>query len=115
VIEKMSDDNVQVPAPVESTGIAATAVVAANVNALTEDVAKLRKQIKSVWVAVIVLIVLVVALAASTLAPRLLGVRGMGGAGFQGRQGGFQPGQGTSPQGPGGAGAPQAPGGDDQP
>lgn len=108
----MSDDNMQAPAPAESTGTAATAVIAANVNALSEDVAKLKKQVKSVWVTVIVLIVLVVVLAAFTVAPRSLGIRMMGGAGFQGRQGGFQPNQSTAPQTPGGNGgnAPQAPG-----
>lgn len=100
----MSDSNVQAPVPAENTGIAATAVIAANVNSLSEDVAKLKKQLKSVWVTVIVLIVLVVALAGFTLLPRFLGVRAFGGAGFQGRQGGFQPNQNGAPQTPGGTG-----------
>lgn len=98
----MSDESVQAPAPAQDTGIAATAVVAANVSALGEDIEKLKKQLRSVWAAVIVLIVLVVALAAFTLLPRLLGVRAFSGAGFQGRPGGgFQPNQNGAPRTPG--------------
>jgi hypothetical protein len=97
----MGDDNVHVPTPVESTSIAATAAIAANVSSLSEDIAKLKKQVKSVWVAVIVLVVLVVTLAAFTVMPRFLGFRTLGGAGFQGRPGGFQPNRSGAPQAPG--------------
>jgi len=98
----MSDDNTQVPVPAESTGTAAAATIAARVNELGEDVAKLKKQVKGAWITVIVLIVLVVVLGAFTMVPRFLGVRMLGGPGFQGRPGGFQPGQNTAPQNPGG-------------
>lgn len=117
----MSDETTIAAAPVadkapEGTTLAATATLAATVKALDEDVAKLKKQLKSVWAAVIVLIVVVIALAGFSVVPRMFGYRMMGGpAGFRSGQG-FQPGQNGGQQGgqggfqPGGQGAPAAPG-----
>lgn len=109
----MSDETT--PAASPEVPLAATAAVAASVRALEEDVAKLKKQVKSVWAAVIVAIVLVVAVAGFTMLPRLFGFRMMGGpGGFRGQ--GFQPGQNGAQQFPGGGqggqqqGAPTAPG-----
>ncbi|MDO8963824.1 MAG: hypothetical protein Q7W30_04945 [Coriobacteriia bacterium] len=109
----MSDDNVTTPAPEASvpTPAPVPAVEAAALalsKALSDDVAKLKKDVKRQWIVTIVLIVLVVLLGASSLVPRfLLGGRMGGGAGFRPGMNGQQ-----FQGGPGGA-QPGAPGGND--
>jgi uncharacterized membrane protein YjgN (DUF898 family) len=94
-------DEMETTAPTPATAPvapAAQAAMALTVQELGDGVARLRKQIKALWAAVIVVAVVVVAVAAFTLAPRLLGVRT---GGFQGRPGGFNPNQSQqTPQAP---------------
>ncbi len=94
----MSDEN---PTPV------ASATVALAIQTLKDELGGLKRQVKSLWIAVVIALVLVVILAGFTILPRFFGVRMMGGfqgrqGGFQGRTNGFQPGmqQPGAPQGP---------------
>ncbi len=65
------------------SAVAANAMQALAVKDLTTDVTKLQKQVKALWITVIVIAVIVVILAAFSLLGRVLGVRMMGAGGFR--------------------------------
>jgi hypothetical protein len=96
----MSDETIKPAAPVEADKAAAAAAMLA-VQDLADEVAGVKKQVRGLWITVIVTIVLVVVLAGFSLLPRLLGVSTFGGARrFNPQNGqGFQPG-GTNQQAP---------------
>ena len=104
----MSDDN---PTPV------ANATVALAIQTLKDEIGGVRKQVRALWIAVVVALVLIVVLSGFAILPRFFGVRVPGGfpgrqGGFQDRQGGFQDRQGGFQGGPGQEGqqVPQQPG-----
>jgi hypothetical protein len=97
----MSDETIKPAAPVEADKAAAAAAMLA-VQDLADEVAGVKKQVRGLWITVIVTIVLVIVLAGFTLLPRLLGVSAFGGGArrFNPQNGqGFQPG-GTNQQAP---------------
>jgi hypothetical protein len=91
----MSDEN---PTPV------ANATVALAIQTLNDEVGAVKRQVKNLWIAVVVALVLVVILAGFTILPRFFGIGMMGGfrrGQFQGRTGGFPPGTQQPGQQPG--------------
>jgi hypothetical protein len=98
----MSDEVRPTPAaPAEGGASVATAMFA--VKEMRDELGDLKKQLKSLWITVIVVGVVVLVLAVFTLLPRLFGVSVLGGAGFRG--GNFNRGTTSGQQFPGGAGS----------
>lgn len=82
---QMAEQAVTNPAP---DPIVANATQALAIQELNDGFSRLKKQVKTLWISVIVIAVLVVALAVSTVVPRFLGGGMMGGRGnWSGRTG----------------------------
>jgi hypothetical protein len=89
----MSDSNTPETAGIAIDPVAAARIAMAAQEAGGTEVQRLAKQVKALWITVGVTLVLVVVLVIFTLLPRF-GIQTMGGRDFQGRPGGFVPGQG---------------------
>lgn len=81
----MSEETIR-PAATPEADKTALASAMLTVQELSDDVSHMKRQVRSLWITVIVTLVLVVVLAVFTLLPRFFGVSAFGG-GFRGPNG----------------------------
>ena len=82
----MSDETNR-PAATPETDKTALAAAMLAVRELGDDVGRVKRQVRSLWITVIITVAVVVVLAVFTLLPRLFGVSVLGGGGFRGQNG----------------------------